>query len=765
MGSQFAIVSRVTARMPAPRTQSHAAISQCVKRGPAVIGLIASLLLLFATVPPASADGNLARGSGQVDALRLGRAQSPVLDRLDAKLNIHETRRGEANTTDPGKYDLLIVDGDANSRQLLSSSPLLDRFTNAGDPVIALDVKAAEREALFKYTDFEAGTGTPGEGGYQRSELFMYEIGMIRGTPTTQIIDSGPLRPSGQDVGDRREKKLRHDYARGLANDAALLVEGGELSKLRAPATEAPSSATCTPEPCPELQDWHIEYQTPSAPRALGDGHYTGEGRHCYYSIKCPAIGAQQSKWTLVHDFDVYLNNKPGQPQKQIIEYTLDDGSYSPTNPLLTQTQGDFFLMYKTFHLKSFLINKDVALERGWWTGYADVGVRPTPARVVNVKSSCTYRPAGGQGACGFNEKFEDYPETDSRLQIRKSYPDTTNNLASTTSGGDSYDVGVTGGISKDGPSLQAGFTYHVQYPSQTTNDPDWGVQNLTAGNSANWRFSARNNCNVDTYAGDFNTSNTGCWDRYAVSALGGDVKGYIPKLPNQTSTGATKINTRARWETRSLVNASNPDLAFMINTPVTVADTFCDPGGGAAFDGGNICDAVGGTRRTREGGPEPLQISQTSCDPCGVGAVKTAGGTMVKFPAGNVIPVGIKDFSVPDKADASQDKVVTAKVTLNKPAPLPVQVAVYSDDNHAQVSPPGPNFPASRGVIDIAKGCEGAIPNPSKDCKESSPGTLDINIKPGSPGESATALISAAYGNITTKRLQITTPKAPPGP
>jgi len=632
-------------------------ISRGLKPGAAVIGLVASLLLLFATAPPASASSSLV-----VPLIRLTRSgfrvQSPVLDRLDAQLNVHETRRGEADTTDPSEYDLLIVDGNQHGREFYQDEPLLDRYTNAGDPVLLFDLNPRERDALGRYTDFEASSENEGP-----SEMFAFSVSMVDYTPTTRIIDSGPLDPSGAPVGDERRHDLRMSYARSLARSAGRLIEGQPPARPQQAAAST-ASATLTDRECsadcPELQNWHVEYHPPGSPKVLPDGYYTADTKKCNAWLSCPRPGTQTASFNMVHSFDVYLDEKNN---RELIKWSLD-GDFNPKQP-----GSQFFNMFgQSDHKPVISGNTGEVLERAWWTAYSTVDVQPSS-------------------------------NTDTRLTAvpRTVKPDTPNGEGSYTIGGSSIDVGVT--VAKLDGGGGVGANYHHQFPSETKSIKDWGVERLGAANHFRWLFSSRRDCDVRSghYLGATAHGAGGpCWKGGSENQTAGNV----PKLPNELSRSDLDLFAEGQWNTNTLLKPNDPEVRFNLNTPVSVADTYCN---GEFLTW--LCPFNGGTLRMAAAGPAPLEAH---------------------FPAANVIPVGIQSLKVPDRLAGNTKQEGTGKVVLNRPAPLPVNVVIASDS---------PNAVVVQRVVKIAKG------------DDSGEFQIKTNANGLKPGESTNADITALYG------------------
>ena len=89
----------------------------------------------------------------------------------------------------------------------------------------------------------------------------------------------------------------------------------------------------------------------------------------------------------------------------------------------------------------------------------------------------------------------------------------------------------------EEGPSFETSYrvsnvtSHHV---------PDWGVANQSAGNTAAWEFSARNNC--DTRPATY--TDAGCFDT-------GLAHNYSANLPNELSRSQLQLNASARWRTK----------------------------------------------------------------------------------------------------------------------------------------------------------------------------------------------------------------------
>jgi hypothetical protein len=344
------------------------------------------------------------------------------------------------------------------------------------------------------------------------------------------------------------------------------------------------------------------------------------------------------------HNFTVYLDNSATHPQGDYQIVTYDlSGSFNPVR------QGTAF--YQMFDE-----------ERAWWTGLLNSSVAPADTT------------------------------TDGKLTWQANQPQTPNEETEASSM-DGFDVGIAG--SKEGPAID--LSYHATH-GQSFKIPDWGVISKTSGNNAQWEFSSRHPCDPRAEASPPPQNN--CFQ-----IAGGFDK--FPNVPNGLSTSQMTVDTSARWRTKQLLEHGNGNLAFTVNTPLTLIDIWC----------GEATSVIG--------------CSQHNIDRQTVGPAAQT----YKFDASDAIPVAIKSVDLkPSTANGAKNENVKGTVTLERPVPFDTTIVLFSSKEQAIVGRPVTDQ-ISSGNITVGKGeSEGTFKVQTND--------NDLN-----EGDHITAYITAFYG------------------
>jgi hypothetical protein len=296
---------------------------------------------------------------------------------------------------------------------------------------------------------------------------------------------------------------------------------------------------------------------------------------------------------------------------------------------------------------------------------------------------------------------------TNDKLALQATAPKTPDSVTKYSSG-DDFKIGFA--ISpEEGPGFEA--SQEVSN-SQEYEIPDWGVENLSAasGGPLSWRFRARNNCDILAQAYDVHR----CFD-FSISQVGS------PVLPNELSLSQIELNASARWNTKTLLSdPASGTLRFTPHAEVQLEDTYCPD---FLVVVGCSDHIPGWMRVSAEPDPSPKTYEIYAAD---------------------VVPVGIKSLDLSPQTVKGKEGA-TGTITLNEEARIPTTVVVFSDDSHAIVS--APKEGVSRLEVQIPTG------------KDSASFNILTNANRLSPGETATATISAFYGSSVTKQLKVTTP------
>lgn len=622
--------------------------------------LLAAVALGVALVPWATAR---VEARPPVRGLVYKGVSSPVLREVRAllgrKLRLAAATRARMRRN--RRYRLLVVDGNAISpAELARRRRSIGRYMDAGGWVLALDVGPGHfAGALDRLTRFNVG-------GARSSRAFLFRDALVYGHPTVLMLDAPSLGSGGAGgLGTASHRGTAADQA----GDVAQLIR----ARLLRPATGVP-------QPDPGEQDvpdylqhriwsFSVSDARPVQP-AYWDDSKLCSGLGCFIDrvLAVPAQGQQTANWVMNHTFDVYLDNAAGDPggDFQVVTYNLD-GEFNPKRP-----DEKFAQMYDSFPLRG-VGGPTAFLERAWWTGAVDVGVTPDTA-------------------------------TDGKLTLQATAPATPDATTQYTSG-DEFSVGFSYDPA-EGPGFET--SYKVSNVS-THSVPDWGVANLSAGNTLAWEFSARNACDIRGP----HYSRTACFS----FGLGADQLGQ-PVLPNELSRSQLQLAATGRWRSKQLLaDSGSGTLTFSLPSRVQLEDTYCPP----PFTDFGCTDWVPAWTTT---GP-PTQ-SYT-------------------IDASDVVPVGIKDLTVaPNPVDGSANQKATGTVTLASPARIPTTVVIFSDIRNATVAPADRNG-VSRTTVTIPTGqTQATFP-------------ILTNANHVDPGGSVTAQLTAFYGKATTTQLRVT--------
>jgi len=563
---------------------------------------LAALIVALGAVPPAAAGGPKDDGGDGLDALVLDGAASPVLSTLRDVSDLDTVSTERVKRRRPGPFELLIVDGDTTTPRALRRNSLINRFVGAGRWIATFDLRGTDQGSVATRTGFD--TEGPGP---DRSELVLFRIANVEGTPTIEIVDSGPLAAGARKQhGKRRARELRSRHA---ARVARLVDERlADPDEARAAAVGQVACPSLDPAPNPDLQ--HIGWCfTDIGQRATNNGFWT-QGQKRWWMDSYAGPGSQTATWTMNHRFDVFLDNDPAHPRGNFntVTYALN-GQFSPKRP-----SERFFRMEEEF--TSGWHGRRV-LERAWWTGAAEVAATPLAAPPSN------------------------------RLVLEGSHPANANAETQYTSG-EEFSVGFSGTAARPDAGLGVGLS--LSYSSSNSKShsiPDWGVENRSSGEELRWLFNARQPCDTRP-----NRDRAACFDRNTFF-----IGPYSPARPSDLSRGLLQVNTSGRWRTRTALG-EDQYLTFGISTPVTLVDTYCD----GEFIGGWCGDRHRYTTNTTgpaEAGvkvdawwvsPIPIKAVRLSPDPAnGARNEKVTGKVVLEEKAR--VPVNVRIVSNSDNA------------------------------------------------------------------------------------------------------------------
>jgi hypothetical protein len=668
-----------------------------MRRLPSGIALLSvCVIAAFPGVAPAASAQH--RADPGIQALVLGTATSPALTALRSVADLDTTRSAEVDRLQPGRYDMLLVDGDQLTADELRRRAVLESFVAAGKWIAAFDVRPADHEALRTYTGFDIADNERND----RSEMFVFRVSKLEGTPTVEMINSGPyVQPATAPLGPRRQAELTQAHLRRVARlvDGQLAVEGGSTSKVGRATAAGPQKLSCPPirpAPDPELQHVSFCYVDTGLRPTPWPFWTRGEWQGWMDSFGAPA--QQTSTWTMNHRFDVFLENDAARPQGdfQTVSYALN-GQFAPAIDQRFSRMTD----YITTGWDNCTCTIKFIPERAWWTGQIEPRVSPA----TNDAKPATTNPAA-----------EAVPSTSERLLWQATHPDSANAQTNYSSGEEwSFNFtgsGTLGNLQNVGNvSAGLGFTYTSSNTKNYTID-DWGVENKGVGNEFHWLFSARNPCDTRT-AGPHEA---GCFVK------GHDTTGgYLyPELPPPLSRGQVQVNASGQWRTQQHLSGRDGLLTFRLATPVRIVDTYCT----AQF--ANWCWTANSTNyRTALTGPDADDVT---------------------IDASLVNPIPIKELKLtPSPANGAENEKVTGTVVLERAAAIPVTVKLFSNSGNAVLPTPLPGVNGgSQGAVTIDPG------------KTNATFTLATNDNKLSAGGRTTANITASYVVATDKQLVV---------
>jgi hypothetical protein len=567
-----------------------------------------------------------AHAAGDLDAVVLEGARSPALQALRSVTGLDTTRRSRVRRLDARRYDMVVVDGDRLTAGELRRRPALDDFLAAGRWIAAVDMAPRDLDALRTYTGFDVADGRG-----DRSELFAFRVARVRGTPTVEMIDSGPYaQPGTGRLGDRRRAAIRRDHVRRVARIVEREVgRDGAAAKVK----ERPSCPPLDPPASPELQ--HVDFCYVDAGEAPLPGGYWTEKANPYWvewASSSHQPGRQTATWTMTHRFDVFLDNssRSGANGAQTVYYRLN-GQFAPK-----RDDEDFFRSDR--RADKITNGQGIFPERAWWTAMIEPRVIPKPATRDKLDwKAGDPRNANQETSYSSSEEFS----------VGFNASGAAGNLQNVANGGGGFSISYTTGKSK------------------TQSIPDWGVENRGTGPDLRWRFSARHPC-------DARSTPAAVGDRaFQKSCFAAPTSGAIsydqPAKPPALSLGQNQVEASGRWETTKNLDGADGALTFTLATPVTLYDTFCVP---YLFDSAFLVHDPCFVKRLREatlGEPDDVTIN-----------------------AGIVNPVPIKDVKLaPNPADGGKREKVTGTIELERKAQIPVTVRIFSNKGNADVGTP----------------------------------------------------------------------------
>jgi hypothetical protein len=494
----------------------------------------AAMMVVPTGAAAARAAGTQAAGTQAAAAARPVRglvfrgASSPVLRdlRSDLGARLSLTPETPARLSRDHGYGVLVLDGDTITPAALAADRTqLRAYLDSGGWVLALDVDPADfSRAINGLTGF---TARPPHG-TQSSRAFLFRDTTLKGIPAVVMLDAPSLTP------------LNANQLSPNARRAATAAQAQRIAALIRTRLLNPNSGLQTParsgrDVPPYLQLFQWDYSV-AGNQAVPAGWWGTKGKE--FGVFPPAQGKQTASWVMNHTFDVYLDNRSGDPAHdyQVVTYNLN-GEFTPKQP-----DQKFAYMFTPFQVQG-IGNPTYFMERAWWTGIADVSVTPDSGTDANL----TWQASA--------------PAT----------PDATTQYSS----GDDFSVGFAAS-----PSEGPGFDASYSVSNVTTHTVrDWGVANQTAGNDLAWEFSARNNCDVRPATYSANR----CFDI-------GFLHNQMPNQPNELSLGQLQLATTGRWRTKRLLgDANHGRLTFTVKTPVALEDSYC-----SLFELGACVDPTG---------------------------------------------------------------------------------------------------------------------------------------------------------------------------
>ena len=488
-----------------------------------VLVLVSVLAGCVVGVAGASAAAAEKRAGPEADALVLGRAASPALKALRSAAELDTTRAAEVDRLRPQRYDMLVVDGHHLTGDELRRRASLQNFVAAGKWIAAFDVLPSDHEALRTYTGFDVADAEHGD----RSELFVFRVARIDGTPTVHMINSGPYTQRGTaQLGDRRQDELNQEHVRRVAR----------LGRATRAKVQTLACEPLRPAPDPELQ--HVSFCYVDAGLKPAPYGYWTRDKYQWWMDSFGPPSQQTSTWTMNHRFDVFLENDPVHPAGnfQTVSYALN-GQFAPATGQKFARMTDYF----TTGWDNCTCTVHFVPERAWWTGQIEPKVTPSPS-------------------------------TSSKLVWQGSHPDSTN-AQTNYSSGEEFSVGFTASGTAGSPqnvvNVSDGFNLNwTSSQSQSYTIDDWGVENKGFGTELHWLFSARQPCDTRVAASNPSACFVG---------TDAEASGTHPAMPRALSKGQMQVNASGRWRTRQHLGASDGSLTFNLATPVQLIDTYCE--------------------------------------------------------------------------------------------------------------------------------------------------------------------------------------------
>jgi hypothetical protein len=511
----------------------------------------------------------------------------------------------------------------------------VEDFVAAGRWIAAFDVLPPDLDALDTYTGFDVADGERTD----RSEMFVFRVAKVGGTPMVEMINSGPFaQPGTTRLGDRRQEEVREGHLRRVAR-----IVDSEITLERGTGTKLAGKGECEPlTPPPNSDGQHVAYcYLVTGEQAPPNGHWSEKSNPWWLKWKEPshAPGKQTATWTMRHRFDVFLENSVSNPggNFQSVYYDLktevdpakDGQFYRMASP------GDYLTL-------AHPVQNRVPPERAWWTARIEPKITPSAS-------------------------------TSAVLQRQGVHPE-NQNAETTYSSGEEWNVSFA--ISGTGGSLQnvagggAGVNFgYSSNKSKTWTIPEWGVENEGSHGvgALHWLFTAREPCDarLDTQA--------------EIDECFGISPGYLelgPKLPTLLSRKEATFNASGKWHTTKLLAPKAPNaptdpntglLNFTLATPVTLFDTWC---------------------RAQEWEGALLAFNFCSKHRRDVHKIDVADD--VKIDVSRVDPIPIKEITLkPNPANGATREKVTGTVTLERKAQIAVTIRLFSNNRNADIGTP----------------------------------------------------------------------------
>lgn len=635
------------------------------RQGWLVVGVLA---LAAGAAAPAVAAPDL-------DVHVVGDAEDPLLDELDDVVDVDQATVAEA--------DVVVVDGDEVTAGRILRSRKVRAALDRGTWVLLLDPSHGDRNALADLAGLDAERHDVAATMVRiRQDRRGDQVVHIREWPATltQVTppspppppptpdhdddDPPPMEPLREPGDDDDIDVLRELTAKAIAQ---VLTRGAGTGRRDADSEKdddrrgrsaRAASATDVRSLPPEVQHMRVIH--------TWDDHVNVHRGSCQQTVTIH----------LSTTYDVFLQNSISRPfgERQWIAAGVDGW----TTPKLSSQP---WCAVQTADVTNVSGRTTSELVTGWWIAALDTSLAP---------------------------------RTDG-IALRQALPETANASTEYTSG-TSFKLGFSarartsllaeaaqadGGTSHDGSSVPIDGSVDAEWSVSSSAKytvSNWSVRSLTSGNSAAWRFYARDPCDTESPS-DLTTVN-GC---FAVS--GELVNSGLPAQPNELSKGQMPFHTSGLWYTDEV---RNDTVAFRPAAQTDLLEASC-----LGFFGA-VCTRRFANRTTHAWSMPALGLD-----------------------LGAVVPVRIASLAFDPGDDVTAGTKVTAIVALERPAPTDLSLPVTSDIRNVTV-------PAR---VDIRAG--------------DTTGTFTILTRDNAlkPGDHETGVISVFYAKGFSEQLTVRRP------